>query len=80
MSQVTFKVMSPRGHDVDVFERANKVSMEDAAARIQALADQGYKTAVPGKGGSSDLQMVPPGDIDLNKTDEVVFVRPIQGG
>lgn len=73
-----FHVTDHTGHSTMEFIKGDKVSMAEAEQRFMELTGKGFRAAEKVGG---DTKMPPPGQQKFNPdADEVVFVRPIQGG
>lgn len=71
----TFKIMDSSGHTEQVFDRANKVSMEEAERRFSELTGSGFIAANLLEGGNQK-HIRNFGEAG----DQVLFHRQHQGG
>lgn len=70
-----FQIMDHTGHTTVVFDKADRVSMEDAERRFKELTGSGFRAAELSSGHEGRLI----GTFDPN-VESLLFVPPLQGG
>jgi hypothetical protein len=70
-----FEILDQSGHSTEVFDKADKVSMEAAEKRFTELTGKGFRAAEKKGDGKHDV-----GKTFNPDANDMVFVPPLAGG